>query len=116
MERVLKNEAKAKFFQQAKLVGSSTVANFPTVMVTMTVHLSPTCAYCDQRQYIQSYFMKPSDMKVRSFKTTQIKLNKYLLYFPPDCAGQLVTSLPDDDIKEILYHAMSNMWKKKLVG
>ena len=35
--------------------------------------------------------------------------------FLPDRLGQLVTSLSDDDIKEILYHAIPNMWKKKMV-
>jgi len=54
-------------------------------------------------------------MKVRSFTTRLIQLNTYLPYFPPDRPGQLVTSLPDDDIKEILYHAMPNTWKKKMI-
>ena len=54
-------------------------------------------------------------MKVRSFTTRLIQLNTYLPYFPPDCPGQLVTSLPDDDIKEILHHAMLNTWKKNMV-
>ena len=40
MERVLKGDAKAEFLQKANLVGSRTVANFTTVMATMTVHLS----------------------------------------------------------------------------
>ena len=39
MERVLKGDAKAEFLQQANLVGSCTVANFTTVMATMTVHI-----------------------------------------------------------------------------
>ena len=54
-------------------------------------------------------------MKVQSFTTRLIQVNTYLLYFPPDCQGQLVTFLPDDDIKEILYQVMPNMWKKKMV-
>ena len=54
-------------------------------------------------------------MKVWSFTTRLIQLNMYLLYFPPDRPGQLVTSLSDDDIKEILYHAIPNTWKKKMV-
>ena len=33
----------------------------------------------------------------------------------PDYPGQLVTSLPDDNIKETLYHVMPNMWEKKMV-
>ena len=42
MERVLKDDAKAEFLQQANLVGSRTVTNFTTVMATMTVHVFPT--------------------------------------------------------------------------
>ena len=53
-------------------------------------------------------------MKLRSFTTRLIQLNTYLPYYPPDCPGQLVTSLADDDIKEILYHVMPNTWKKKM--
>ena len=113
MERVLKGDAKAEFLQQANSVGSCTVANFTTVMATMTVHIFPTYAYRDQRQYKQRYLRKHPEMKVRSFTTRLIELNMYLLYF--DLPGQLVTSLPDDDIKEILYHAMPNTWKKKMV-
>ena len=52
MERVLKGDAKAEFLQKANLVGSHTVANCTMVMATMTVHVFPTYAYCDQRGYI----------------------------------------------------------------
>ena len=115
MEMVLKGDAKAEFLQKAYLVDSQRVANFITVMATMTVHIFPTYAYRDQRRYMQRYLRKPPDMKVRSFTTRLIQLNTYLPYFPPDRPGQLVSSLPDDDIKEILYHAMPNTWKKKMV-
>ena len=54
-------------------------------------------------------------MKVQTF-TTRLQLNTYLLCFPTDGPDQLVTSLPNDDIKEILYHAMPNMWEKNIVG
>ena len=54
-------------------------------------------------------------MKVWSFRTRLIQLNTYLLCFPPDHPGLLVTSLPDDDIKKILYRAMPNTWEKKMV-
>ena len=54
-------------------------------------------------------------MKVWSCTTRLIQLNTYLQYFPPGRPGQLVTSLPDDDIKEILYQAMTNTWKKKMI-
>ena len=115
MEKVLKGDAKAEFLQQANLVGSGTVANFIKVMATMTVHIFPTYAYCHQRRYTQRYLGKSPEMMVQSFTTRLIQLNKYMLYFPPDRPGQLVTSLHVDDIKEILYHTLPNTWEKKMV-
>ena len=41
-------------------------------------------------------------------------VNKYLSYFPPDFVGQMVIAMPDDEVKEILYHVMSNKWRKKM--
>ena len=54
-------------------------------------------------------------MKVCTFTTRLIQLNNYLPYFPRDSAEQMVTVLPDDEVKEILYHAMLNTWRKKLI-
>ena len=53
-------------------------------------------------------------MKVRTFTTRLIQLNNYLLYFPPDYIGQMVTALPDDEVKEFLYYVMPNSWRKKM--
>ena len=53
MERVLTGDAKAEFLQQANLAGACTVANFTTVMNTMTAYIFPTYTNCDQRQYMQ---------------------------------------------------------------
>lgn len=115
MERVLTGDAKAEFLQQANLAGARTVANFTTVMNTMTAHIFPTYANRDQRRYMQRYLRKPPDMKVRTFTTRLLQLNAYLAFFPPDRQGQVVEPLPEDDIKEILYHAMPNTWKRKMI-
>ena len=50
MEWVLIGDGKAEFTQQVNLVGSCTVGNFTTVMVTMTVHTFPVLAYQDQKR------------------------------------------------------------------
>ena len=113
MERVLKGDAKAEFTQQAYLVGSHTVGNFTTVMATMIVHNFPVLAYQDQKQYMYRYLRKPITMKVCTFTTRLIQLNNYLPYFPPLRTGQMVTALPDDEVKEILYHAIPNSWREK---
>ena len=69
IKRVQKGDAKAEFLLQANLVGSCTVANFTTVMVTMTVHFFPAYAYCDQRQYMQRYLDGPIHSMVEFFQT-----------------------------------------------
>ena len=115
MERVLKGDAnKAEFTQQANLVGSCTVANFNTVMATLIVHIFPVLAYQDQKRYIYMNLRKPKEMKVRTFTTRLIQLNNYLPYVPPDCIGQMVTALPNNEVKEILYRAISSLWRQKM--
>ena len=54
-------------------------------------------------------------MKVRTFTTRLLQLNAFLAYFLPDRVGQTVNPFPEDDVKEIRYHAMPNTWKKKMV-
>ena len=114
MERVLKGDAKAEFTQRANLVGSCTVHNFTTVMATMSVHIFSVLAYQDQKWHMYKYVRKPKTMKVYTFTTRLIQLNNDLLYFPPDHIGQMVTTLPDDKVKEILYHTMPNSLRKKM--
>ena len=106
MKRMMKGDTKAKFTQQANLVGSRTVGNFTTVMATMTVYNFSVLAYQDQKRYMYRYLRKLKTMKVPTFTTRLKQLNNYLPYCPPDCVGQMVTALPDDEVKEILYHAM----------
>ena len=113
MERVLKGDANAEFTQQANLAGSCTVGNFTTVMATMTVHIFPALTYQDQEGYMYKYLRKTKTMKVRTFTTRLIQQNNYLPYSPPDHVGQMVTALPDDEVKEILYHIMPYSWRKK---
>ena len=87
MDRVLKGDVKAKFKQQADLVGSCTVGNFTTVMAGMTMHIFPVLTYQDQIWYMHRYLRKSKTMKVCTFTTRLIQLNSYLPYFPTDCIG-----------------------------
>ena len=102
MERVLQGDAKAQFTQQANLV-----------MATMPVYIFPVLAYQDQKRYMYRDVKKPKPMKVRTFTTRLIQLNNYIPYIPPDYVGQMVTALPDHEVKKILYYTM-NSWRKKL--
>jgi hypothetical protein len=114
MDRVLKGDAKAEFTVKANAEGTKTVEHFEIVMNKMTAHVFPTYAYRDQKRYLTRYLRKPPGMTVKAFTTRLVQLNEYLTYFPPDTAHQAVAKLPLDDVKEILYHAMPNSWKKEM--
>ena len=114
MDRVLKGDAKAEFTVKANAEGTKTVEHFEIVMNKMTAHVFPTYAYRDQKRYLTRYLRKPPTMTVKAFTTRLVQLNEYLTYFPPDTEGQVVDKLPLDDVKEILYHAMPNSWKKEM--
>ena len=60
------------------------------------------------------YLRTPQTMKVHTFTTRVIQLNNYLPYFPIDCERQMVTARPDNEVKEILYHTMPCLWRKKM--
>ena len=100
---------------KANIVGSHTVGNFTTVMVTMTVHIFPLLPYHDQKRHMYRYLRKLKTIKVCTFTTRLVQLNKYLPYYLPDCVEQTITALSGDEVKEILYHAMSNMWRHKMI-
>ena len=53
-------------------------------------------------------------MKEQTFIIRLIQLNNSFPYFSTDCVRYVVTSLPDNEVKEILYHAMHNLWRKKM--
>ena len=53
-------------------------------------------------------------MNVCFFITGLIRLNNYFLHFPPDHLGQMTTALPENEVKQILYHAIPNTWRKKM--
>ena len=82
-------------------------------MTIMTVHVFLVLAFQEQKWYMYRYLRKPKTKRVYTLITRLIKLNNYLPYFSLDCFGQMVTVLPDNDVKEILYHAMPNWWRKK---
>ena len=114
MERVLKGDAKAEFISRATAEGNRSAEHYKAVMKKMTKHVIPAFAYRDQKRYLSWYLRKPVGMKVKAFSTRLVQLNEYLPFFPPETEGQEPSKLSDDDMKDILYHAMPNSWKQKM--
>ena len=53
-------------------------------------------------------------MKTCFFTNSLAQLNNCLPYFPPDCMGQIVIDLTDEELKEIFCHIISNLWRKQM--
>ena len=43
-----------------------------------------------------------------------MQVTDYLPYSPPDCMKQMVTALPNDKVKDTLYHVISDWRRKKM--
>ena len=57
---------------------------------------------------------KPKTMEVRTFTTRLIPLINYLPFLMPVHVGQTVIAPSDDEVKEMLYYTMPNLWRKKM--
>ena len=114
-DQILKGDAKAKFTQQANLVGSCTVGDFTMVLATMTDQIFFALAYQDQKWYMYRYLRNHKTMKVSTFTIKLIQPINYFPYFLPDYVGQMVIALSDDKIKKILYPVMPDLWRKKMI-
>ena len=53
-------------------------------------------------------------MILLTLTTRLIQPNNYLPFFGPDHFGQMVTALSGNEGKEIIYHGIYNLWRKKM--
>ena len=113
-ERSLKGECLATFKLKSTRFAQRTVPNFEVILNQMTSHIFPVNAYREQKRYLRRYVKKPKDLSVRDFISRVQELNNYLDKFPTDVEGVMGTRLPDDELKEIIYHAIPNSWRKQM--
>ena len=81
----------------------------------MTKHANPAYASRKQKRYLHRHLIKPKNMKLSTFISRLQELNAYLEEFPPDAEGQVTTSLPVDEIMDIIYQSMPTTWKNKMI-
>ena len=114
-QRLLIEDTKATFNQAALDIGIRTVYNFNNVLAEMTKHANPAYASRKQKRYLHRHLIKPKNMKLSTFISRLQELNAYLEEFPPDAEGQVTTSLPVDEIMDIIYQSMPTTWKNKMI-
>lgn len=72
-------------------------------------------AYRRQRNYLR-YHVFMMDMPLEDFKAELLRQNTYLQYFPIPADRDAVTSLPDDELLEIVDRAKRVEWQRDLLS
>ena len=57
---------------------------------------------------------KPTDVCVRGFVSRVQELNSYLAKFTTEAPNVPATSLGEDEVKDISFHALLQSWKKQM--
>ena len=81
-ERLLTDEAKATLNQAALDIDIRIVDDFNKVLLEMTKHAFPACAFREQKRYLHRHLVKPRSMILCSFIS---RLQELIL---PDTGGQ----------------------------
>ena len=84
-ERLLTGDALAMFKLKTLEQGDCTVEHFNMVIAQLTAQIFPAHAYCEQKHYMRSRFLKkPRSYSVRDFSSRVQEINKYLPLFPSE--------------------------------
>jgi hypothetical protein len=113
--KVFLNEALTAFNNAATTVGLETVANLKLVFKKVAETVFPLRAYFTQKQAMRRFMRKPKDMKIRDYVDRLQEINNYLVHFPVKEGETAATSLPNEEMMDILLFGIPNSWQKKIV-
>jgi hypothetical protein len=95
--------------------GQESLANFELVLKKVASAVFPLKAYASQKQAMRRFMRKPREMKIRDYVDRLLEINGYLKYFPSKEGEATTTSLPEDEIMDILTYGIPNTWYKKII-
>jgi hypothetical protein len=113
--KVFQNEALTAFNNAATTVGLETVDNLKLVFKKVAETVFPLRAFFTQKQAMRRFMRKPKDMKIRDYVDRLQEINNYLVYFPVKEGEIAATSLPKEEMMDILLFGIPNSWQKKIV-
>ena len=112
-ERLLTGDALATFKLKTLEQGNRTVEHFNMVIAQLTAHIFPAHAYREQKCYMRRFLKKPRSYSVREFSSRVQEINQYLPLFPSE-TEEPARCLPEDELKEVLFHAMPSTWRQEM--
>ena len=114
-KRVLEGDALAAFNSAAELRGNETNEHFEECLADVTAHVFPARALQSQKRYMRRFLQKPADVSIREHVARVVEINKLLPEFPPIREDDESTSLPDDELLDLLEFGIPNSWQKTMM-
>ena len=93
--------------------GNRTVEHFNVVIAQLTSHIFPAHAYHEQKCYMCRFLKKQRNYLVREFSIRVQEMNQYLSVFPSETADS-ATCLPEDKLKEVVFHAILGTCRQEM--
>lgn len=115
MKRLLKGDALATFEAAEAEAGTQTTEHFEVCVKELTKHVFPARAAQLQKRFMRRYMRKPREVSIREYVARVVELNSYLVFFPDPTENTPATSLPDDELLDILEWGIPNSWQKQLI-
>lgn len=113
--KVFQNEALTAFNNAVTVIGNETVNNLKLVFKKVAATVFPLKSYFTQKQAMRRFMRKPKDMKIRDYVDRLMEINSYLVHFPVKDGEDAATSLPKEEMMDILLFGIPNNWQKKIV-
>ena len=107
LSRHLNGAILSKYYTAQEARGNQTLEHFKLVAAKLMAHVLPSKAYVIQKRYMKKFIKKPRDMKIRALVSRVQELNNYLPSFPPPAPETAPVKLPEDELKEIVYNALT---------
>ena len=83
------------------------------VIAQLTAHIFPPHPYREQKCYMHRFLKKPRSYSIREFSSRVQEINQYLPLFPSE-TEEPARCLPEDELKEVLFHAMPSTWCQEM--
>ena len=83
------------------------------VIAQLIAQIFPAHAYREQKRYMHRFLKKPRSYSVREFSSRAQEINQYLPLFPSETV-EPASCLPEDELKEVLFHVMPSTWYQEI--
>ena len=111
MRQLLQGDTLGAFNTFAEAAGDENEANYASTINALTKYIFPHRALAIQKKYMRRHMRKPFGVSIRQYKARLEEMRLYLKEFPDYTEAQ---AMDDDDLKEILEHAIPASWQKEM--